>query len=352
MPRYVFLTGVNGFIGSHILAELLNSGFSISCAVRTQAKGDKIMKNFASQKSQIDISIVPDIVSPDAYNTAVKKHPFEAIFHTVSQFSSSIEGDKYLLFLKPAKEGTLNLLRTVKDHAPSVKRVIWTGSCASVVNYGALVSVDNPRLYNEEDWNPITLEDAMQGSQSQAYIASKKFAEQGAWAFMKEEKPRFDLVTLCPPATFGPLRHSISSVQDLNESNARLWKYCFDSTTDAPMPYMPVHTYVDVRDLAKVQIQAMIVPEAGNQPFVVSARQFSFQDICDILRSHFPELKERTPLGRPGTSSLPQGAYSVDNYKVKNILGAEFRTLEETVIDTAQSMLDVERNEKRILTSQ
>jgi hypothetical protein len=86
---------------------------------------------------------------------------------------------------------------------------------------------------------------------------------------MEEEKPHYDLVTLCPPATFGPLRHSISSIASLNESNARLWKrkavslngldvrhftdsqrkllVCFDSAEDAPMPYLPVHTYVDVR---------------------------------------------------------------------------------------------------------
>lgn len=91
----------------------------------------------------------------------------------------------------------------------------------------------------------------------------------------------------------------------------------------------------------------MIVPEAGNQRFVVSARQFSFQDICDILRSRFPELSERTPLGKPGTSSLPPGAYSIDNSKVKELLGVEFRTLEETVLDVARCMLDIEQSEEK-----
>jgi hypothetical protein len=91
----------------------------------------------------------------------------------------------------------------------------------------------------------------------------------------------------------------------------------------------------------------MIVPEAGNQRFVVSARQFSFQGICDILRSRFPELSERTPLGKPGTSSLPPGAYSIDNSKVKELLGVEFRTLEETVLDVARCMLDIEQSEEK-----
>ena len=91
----------------------------------------------------------------------------------------------------------------------------------------------------------------------------------------------------------------------------------------------------------------MIIPEAGNKRFLVCARQFGFQDICNILRSHFAELCERTPLGEPGTSSLPPGAYSVDNSRVKELLGMEFRSLTETVVDVARCMLDIERNDKQ-----
>lgn len=71
--------------------------------------------------------------------------------------------------------------------------------------------------------------------------------ERAARKFIDDEHPNFDLVTLCPPATFGPLRHTIARIDDLNESNARLWRYCFATTSDSPVPYIPVHTYVDVR---------------------------------------------------------------------------------------------------------
>ncbi|EXJ85673.1 dihydroflavonol-4-reductase [Capronia coronata CBS 617.96] len=345
MARRVLLTGANGFIGSHILTQLLDHGFNVCCAVRTRAKGDQILKDFAAQQSQIAITVVPDIVAPNAYHAAVQGTPsFDTVYHTASPFTyQNVENN--LQFLEPAIKGTLNLLKAVKDHAPSVKRVVWTGSCASVVDYDHLVS-DPPKLYTEEDWNPIAWEEAVHGDPSKAYRASKLFAEREAWAFVDKEKPHYDLVTICPPATFGPLRHSITSIENLNESNARLWRFCFSSTEDAPMPYMPVHTYVDVRDLAYAQFQAMMVPEAGNQRFAVSARQFSFQEVCDILRSRFPELNHRTPLGKPGTSSLPPGAYSIDNSKVKSLLGVEFRSLEETVVDVARCLLDIERNEK------
>ncbi|KAF2876210.1 hypothetical protein BDV95DRAFT_512242 [Massariosphaeria phaeospora] len=346
MSRRVLLTGGNGFIGSHILAQLLDSGFSVCCAVRTQEKGDKILRDFAVQQDQLAITIVPNIVAPEAYRDAVQgTPPFDTVFHAASPFTYR-DVQNNLEFLEPAIKGMLNLLKAVKDNAPSVKRVIWTGSCASVIDYDQLTS-DPPKIYTEEDWNPITWEEAAHGDPSKAYRASKLFAEREAWNFMKEEKPHYDLVTLCPPATFGPLRHSISSIGDLNESNSRLWKLCFDSTKDAPMPYIPVHTYVDVRDLAAVQLKAMTVPEAGNQRFLVCAQQFGCQDICDILRSRFAELSDRTPLGKPGTSSLPPGAYSVDNSKVKRLLGVEFRTLAETVADVACCLLDIEHTEKQ-----
>jgi nucleoside-diphosphate-sugar epimerase len=101
-----------------------------------------------------------------------------------------------------------------------------------------------------------------------------------------------------------------------------------------------------LQDLAAAQVKAMVVPEAGNQRFVVSARQFGFQQICDILRANFAELSGRTPLGQPGTSSLPPGAYSIDNSKIRGVLGVEFRPLEETVVDVARCMLEIERKEK------
>lgn len=88
MARHVLLTGGNGFIGSHILTQLLDHGCTICCAVRTQEKGNQILKDFAAQQSQIAITIVRDIVASGAYHTAVQgTPPFDTVYHTASPFT-------------------------------------------------------------------------------------------------------------------------------------------------------------------------------------------------------------------------------------------------------------------------
>ena len=68
-----------------------------------------------------------------------------------------------------------------------------------------------------------------------------------AWDFIKTEKPNFDLVTLTPPMVYGPIRHSISSPKELNESNSRIYKLFIDSKKDSELPPNGMHVYTDVR---------------------------------------------------------------------------------------------------------
>ena len=172
MAHRILLTGGNGFIGSHILAELLPQGHHVCCTVRSSAKGDNILRDFAAYKSQISIAIVPDIAAPGAFDAAVQ-HNIDTVFHTASPFVYGTVSDNRE-FLDPAIKGTTGLLKSVKEHAPSVKRVIYTSSCAAVINYDRLALGD---VFDESSWNPTSWEDALYGDQSKAYRASKKFAE-------------------------------------------------------------------------------------------------------------------------------------------------------------------------------
>lgn len=97
---------------------------------------------------------------------AVKSNPpFDYVLHTASPFHFNVQ-DPVKDFLDPAIKGTTGILHAVKKYAPEVKRVVITSSFAAIVN-----SKQHPRVYSEENWNPVTWEEAM--DPSNVYRASK-----------------------------------------------------------------------------------------------------------------------------------------------------------------------------------
>jgi nucleoside-diphosphate-sugar epimerase len=104
--------------------------------------------------------------------------------------------------LDPAVIGTTGVLKSIKKSAPSVKHVVITSSFASIVDPGK--GFWPGHIYSEDDWNPITLEEAKE-SPTAGYRASKTFAEKAAWDFVEKEKPNFSLSTINPPMVFGPI---------------------------------------------------------------------------------------------------------------------------------------------------
>ena len=89
----------------------------------------------------------------------------------------------------------------------------------------------------------------------------------------------------------------------------------------------------------------MFTPEASNKRFIICAGQISSQQISDTLRAAFPELAERTPIGKPGVSSLPgeAGRYSASSDRAKRVLGIEFRSTEDTLKDLGAQLLALEK---------
>lgn len=93
-------------------------------------------------------------------------------------------------------------------------------------------------------------------------------------------------------------------------------------------------------------MKAATVPEASGQRFVICAGQIASQEISDLLRSNIEELTERTPKGVPGGNQLDPNAYTCSSAKVKEVLGLTFRSKEETFVELAKQLLDLEKNEE------
>jgi len=138
--------------------------------VRSPSKAAALPKS-----DNLELVTVPDIVAPDAYTTAVKG--VNAIIHVASPYHFKVEKSEELLI--PAREGTLNILRSAAKEA-TVKRVVITSSFAAMNQLGTDPYAEPPKVYDESVWNPVTWEEALNGNARTAYQASKKFAELAA----------------------------------------------------------------------------------------------------------------------------------------------------------------------------
>lgn len=203
-------------------------------------------------------------------------------------------------------------------------------------SFAAVLDIDrNPPpdfVYTAEHWNPLSYETAIDPNSSSvvAYRGSKKFAELAAWGFIKERKPQFDLVTLCPPMVFGPVVHPVASVEQLNESNAVLWSVAAGAD---PLPAARVPAWVDVRDLAEAHVQALINSSAGGKRFIpVSPEPFSYAYAADIMKESFNWAGDSVTRNYQ-SGSKPVASYGVDGETAARELNIRYHGFQETVVD-------------------
>ncbi|KAJ9609731.1 Glycine-rich RNA-binding protein 2, mitochondrial [Cladophialophora chaetospira] len=330
----VLLTGGSGFIAAHCVDYLLQRGHSVVFTVRSDEKGQKILKNHPDQpKDKLSYVIVGDIAKEDAFDEAVKSDPpFEGVLHTASPFHFNVTDPKKDL-LDPAIIGTTGILKAVKKSAPTVKRIVITSSFASILN-----ATTHEKTYSERNWNPITEEEAVQNP-ANAYRASKTFAERAAWDFVEKEKPNFDIATICPPLVLGPVVHYLNSLDTINTSNERVRNMIQGRLKESGLPATGVFIWVDVRDVALAHVKALEVPEAGGKRFFITAGHYSNADIADIIKKDFPDLADKLPSELK--SDKPADVYGIDNSRSKEVLGLKYRELKDTVDDTVKSLLEV-----------
>ncbi|KAJ5895018.1 hypothetical protein N7495_006709 [Penicillium taxi] len=331
----VLLTGGSGFIAAHIIDILLEHGFDTVVTVRSDEKGQRILGAHPSTpKEKLSYVIVKDIAQDGAFDEAVKSDPpFDYVLHTASPFHNNVQ-DPVRDFLDPAIKGTTSILKAVKAHAPSVKRVVVTSSFAAILN-----SKQHPKLYNETVWNPVTWEEALHPSQT--YLASKTFAEKAAWDFVEKEKPSFDLATVNPPMVFGPIVHYLNSLDAVNTSNQRFRDLIQGKMKEQIAP-TEVIIWVDVRDIALAHVRAIEVPEAGGQRFFITAGHYNNKQIVELARETHPELGSKLPpQDVEGDFPNPESVFDIDNKKSVEVLGLKYRPLSQTVKDTIDSLLAV-----------
>ncbi len=94
-----------------------------------------------------------------------------------------------------------------------------------------------------------------------------------------------------------------------------------------------------MRDVALAHVAAMELPAAANQRFLTSGGYYCNKAIVDIIRKNFPEYHSALPSESvEGGRYPPGGHFKIDNSRSRNVLGIEFKELEEAVVATVNSL--------------
>jgi nucleoside-diphosphate-sugar epimerase len=237
----------------------------------------------------------------------------------------------------------MSLLRSAHAFAPKLKSMVITGSVSAAVS-GLQDEKSGDYIVTNNSWCPITQDEARKAQNSgMSYASGKKEAELTVWKFVELEKPTFGVTVLIPCYIFGPLICPVKNIASLPTSMATL-RAIWDGSNDT-IPRTMLPSYIDARDLADAHVRALTVAEARNKKLLVGGMRFTMTEAVKTLRT----CVDRGLLPK-GSLKLPcehsegetEATYRIEAGQGNAILGMEFRSFEDTMLDSCRSLLDVE----------
>jgi dihydroflavonol-4-reductase len=330
----VLVTGGTGFIGLHCLQQLLDKGYKVRTTIRSESRKQEVleaMKKHSSNCENLEFYIA-DLLKDDGWQEAVEGSKY--VLHVASPFFLG-EPENEDIFIKPAVEGTLRVLKACED--ADVQKVVLTSSFAAV-GYG---HSREKEVYTEEDWSSVD-------GEISAYAKSKTLAEKAAWEFVEniEESKKFDLTVINPVAVTGPMLTS-----DIGSSNDFLLKLISGSMPACPKIHMG---YIDVRDVAKAHIFSMTEEKTNGERIIVSENEMFFAEVGKTLNE--AGFKKSPTKEMPnflvkimslfvgelkGLLSALNRKGDIDKTKAKSFFNWDYISTEQSVTETAQQLQDM-----------
>lgn len=276
----VMVTGASGYLASWITKTLLEEGINVHATVRDATNFEKVTHLTAMAKPTTGKLTLfnADLLDQGSFDTAMKD--CELVIHTASPFYLTGINDPEDELIRPAREGTRNVLESVNRNQ-SVKRVVITSSAAAVHGDNADITRTPNGVFTEKDWNTTS------SATHQPYAYSKTVAEKEAWAIAKVQN-RWDLLTINPGWILGP-----SMTKRRDSTSISIIIQMGDGTFKSGVPEL-WHGIVDVRDVATAHIKAGFTPEASGRHLIVN-REATLLHLSKLL---WDDFEDRYPLPR------------------------------------------------------
>lgn len=329
----VMVTGASGYIAGWIIKYLLEAGHTVHGTVRNPDKASSVahLQRMAEQAPGTLKLFKADLLDANSFDAPMQG--CDVLMHTASPFILEGFKDANAALVRPAVEGTRNVLNAAR-RCDSLKRVVVTSSVASIYGDSCELKASGKEALDESDWNTTS------SVNHNPYQYSKVAAEREAWS-LQEGQSKWQLVTINPGMVYGPsltsASHSasIGTLVQLGSGSLR---------TGVPDLSYGI---VDVREVAQAHLLAAFEEKAQGR-YVLVNRDLNMLGIANLLRKNFPAYPFPRmqvpkplvwvfgPMMGPVTRkfiSLNVG-YPIhfDNSRSRE-LGVVYRPLEETLVD-------------------
>ena len=251
----VLVTGASGFIGAHVVCQLLERGFSVRAMLRDVSLSVMFPKN-----ENLEI-VKGDLFDIESLKAAVSGcgdviHCAAALYVGAKDVKRDV--------VDPSVVGVQNLCSVMGG----VKRIIHTSSVAAIRS----TDYENGKVFSRKDW----CNDASETRN--AYGFAKAEAERIMREWAKDRDVR--LVTIHPSIVFGPILHK----RHLEGSMSYLKHFI-----KGPPFVLDVHiNFVDVRDVAIAHVNAL---ENGvdRERYIIHKEGMWMKEIGQTLTKNLPK---------------------------------------------------------------
>ena len=130
--KQVYITGVNGFVGSHLAKALVERGAQVYGLIRDQKKGTFLFHENIAEKITL---IQGDICDKALHQRVLTECYIDSVFHLAAQVEVGVALTNPYLTFETNIKGTYALLDAVRESAPNIESVVVASSDKAYGSY-------------------------------------------------------------------------------------------------------------------------------------------------------------------------------------------------------------------------
>ena len=361
----VAVTGCSGFIGGHIVRELVVHGYSVRACMRDASswRGQDCAQ-YLERLPNVEIVDGCDLFTPGSYDAALRG--CVGVFHSAAVLGNSADGKSQPLGSGDVPRdvydggmiGTSNVANAV-NASGSVRRVVYTSSTSAVIGAKAAT---RPKGYEwtETDWSSDEVAEEDWQSPRNSYARSKVDTERFLNRAAAASNGRWDVVAMNPGQVCGPILFKAQVGQWVEQ----IGRLAGGLEPNWPTRYDMNYNFVDVRDLAsahRLAAESTTDHKAtrGGSRYILhgsggrSVLRFS-TEVVGIIRANFPSfvVGEPATVNDAGEPIAVQSNTLNDCKKAKSVLGVTMRPAQDTIRDLVESFVELGAITPRLRSAQ